>query len=97
MIAAGINLQATAADLTAGEKISQSCALCHGQFGITTMVGTPSIAGQPEVYLSNQLKQFRDGKRHNEVMNQMAKPLSDADIVNVSAWFAQFETELKKR
>jgi hypothetical protein len=27
----------------------------------------------------------------------MAKPLSDADIENVSAWFAQFETELKKR
>jgi len=30
-------------------------------------------------------------------MGQMAKPLSDADIENVSAWFAQFEVELKKR
>jgi cytochrome c553 len=97
MIAAGINVQATAADLTAGEKVSQSCALCHGQFGITSMAGTPSIAGQPEVYLSSQLKQFRDGKRQNAVMGQMAKPLSDADIENVSAWFAQFEVELKKR
>jgi cytochrome c553 len=97
MIVAGIHTQAFAADLVAGEKISQSCALCHGQFGITTMAGTPSIAGQPEVYLSSQLKQFRDGKRQNAVMGQMAKPLSDADIDNVSAWFAQFETELKKR
>jgi len=97
MIVAGIHTQACAADLVAGEKISQSCALCHGQFGITSMAGTPSIAGQPEVYLSSQLKQFRDGKRQNAVMGQMAKPLSDADIENVSAWFAQFETELKKR
>jgi cytochrome c553 len=97
MIVAGIHTQAFAADLVAGEKISQSCSLCHGQFGITTMAGTPSIAGQPEVYLSSQLKQFRDGKRQNAVMGQMAKPLSDADIDNVSAWFAQFETELKKR
>jgi cytochrome c553 len=97
MIVAGIHTQAFAADLVAGEKISQSCALCHGQFGITSMAGTPSIAGQPEVYLSIQLKQFRDGKRQNAVMNQIAKPLSDADINNVSAWFAQFETELKKR
>lgn len=97
MIAAGISIQANAADLTAGEKVSQSCALCHGQFGITSMAGTPSIAGQPEVYLSSQLKQFRDGKRQNAVMGQMAKPLSDADIENVSAWFAQFEVELKKR
>jgi cytochrome c553 len=97
MIVAGIHTQAFAADLVAGEKISQSCALCHGQFGITSMAGTPSIAGQPEVYLSSQLKQFRDGKRQNAVMNQIAKPLSDAAINNVSAWFAQFETELKKR
>ena len=97
MMAAGIHTQACAADLVAGEKISQSWALCHGQFGITSLAGTPSIAGQPEVYLSSQLKQFRDGKRQNAVMGQMAKPLSDADIDNVSAWFAQFETELKKR
>ena len=83
MIVAGIHTQACAADLVAGEKISQSCALCHGQFGITSMAGTPSIAGQPEVYLSSQLKQFRDGKRQNAVMGQMAKPLSDADIDNM--------------
>lgn len=97
MIVAGIHTQALAADLVAGEKVSQSCALCHGQFGITSMAGTPSIAGQPEVYLSSQLKQFRNGTRQNAVMGQMAKPLSDADIENVSAWFAQFEIELKKR
>ncbi|MEK0429428.1 MAG: hypothetical protein RL001_1955, partial [Pseudomonadota bacterium] len=52
---------------------------------------------QSEIYLSSQLKQFRDGKRHNEVMNVIAKPLSDAEIDAVSAWFAQFEVVLKKR
>jgi cytochrome c553 len=61
------------------------------------MPGTPSLAGQPEIYLASQLKQFRDGKRHNEVMNVISKPLSDADIDNISAWFAQFEIELKKK
>jgi cytochrome c553 len=29
-------------------------------------------------------------------MNVIAKPLSDTDIENVAAWFAQFEIELKK-
>lgn len=61
------------------------------------MPGTPSLAGQSEIYLSSQLKQFRDGKRHNEVMNVIAKPLSDADIDSVSAWFSKIEIELKKR
>lgn len=93
----GLALPVTAGNLKAGEKVAQSCVMCHGEKGISTMPGTPSIAGQPEEYLVSQLKQFRDGKRHNEVMNVIARPLSDADIDNVSAWFAQFEIELKKK
>jgi cytochrome c553 len=61
------------------------------------MPGTPSLAGQSDIYLVSQLKQFRDGQRHNEIMNVIAKPLSDAEIEAVSAWFAQFEVVLKKR
>jgi cytochrome c553 len=82
---------------TAGAKVAQSCVMCHGENGLSTMPGTPSLAGQPDIYLSSQLRQFRDGKRHNEVMNVIAKPLSDADIEAVSAWFAQFEVTLKAR
>lgn len=93
---ASVSLPATA-DMKAGEKVAQSCIMCHGENGLSKMPGTPSLAGQPDIYLVSQLKQFRDGKRHNEVMNVIAKPLSDADIDNVSAWFAQFEVELKKK
>ena len=92
---ASVSLPA-AADLNVGEKVAQSCVMCHGEHGISTMPGVPSLAGQPDIYLASQMKQFRDGKRHNEVMNVIAKPLSDADIDNVSEWFAQFEIELKK-
>ena len=93
---ASISLPASA-DMTAGEKAAQSCLMCPGENGLSKMPGTPSLAGQPEIYLASQLKQFRDGKRHNEVMNVIAKPLSDEDIDNISAWFAQFEIELKKK
>ena len=93
---ASVSLPA-AADMKAGEKVAQSCVMCHGENGLSKMPGTPSLAGQSEIYLVGQLKQFRDGKRHNEVMNVIAKPLSDADIDNVSAWFAQFEVELKNK
>lgn len=93
---AGVSLPA-AADIKAGEKVAQSCIMCHGENGLSRMPGTPSLAGQSDIYLVGQLKQFRDGKRHNEVMNVIAKPLSDADIDNVSEWFAQFEVELKKK
>ena len=96
MLCASLSPLAFAAD-NAGAKVAQSCVMCHGENGLSTMPGTPSLAGQSDIYLSSQLRQFRDGKRHNEVMNVIAKPLSDADIDAVSAWFAQFEVTLKAR
>jgi cytochrome c553 len=79
------------------EIMGQRCVMCHGENGLSRMPGTPSLAGQSDIYLVSQLQQVRNGKRHNEVMNVIAKPMSDADIDNVSAWFAQFEVELKKK
>mgnify|MGYP006275914283 CR=1 FL=1 len=92
----GLHLPGTAADVNAGASVAQSCIMCHGEKGISSMAGTPSLAGQPDLYLAGQLRDFRDGKRHNEVMSLMAKPLSDTDIDNVAAYFAQFEIQLKK-
>ena len=96
LLSVGLATEAIAAGKT-GAEVAQTCVMCHGENGLATMPGTPSLAGQPEIYLSSQLKQFRDGKRHNEVMNVIAQPLSDAEIDAVSAWFAQFEVHVKKR
>jgi cytochrome c553 len=93
----GLHSPGLAGDVKAGAAAAQSCIMCHGEQGLSSMAGTPSLAGQPEIYLANQLRDFRNGKRHNEVMNVIAKPLSDADIDNVAAYFAQFEIQLKKR
>lgn len=81
------------AQATAGEIKARTCAACHGPLGIATMPDTPSIAGQPERYLSEQLKAYRSGKRSHEVMSLMAKPLSDDDIANLAAWFASIKVE----
>ncbi len=95
LLSVSLMAPAYAGDVKAGATVSQSCVMCHGQNGITTLPGIPSLAGQSEIYLASQIKQFRDGKRHNETMNVIAKTMSDADIENVSAWFAQFEITLK--
>jgi cytochrome c553 len=95
LLSASLVSPAVAGDVIAGATVAQACIMCHGQNGITTLPGIPSLAGQSEIYLASQIKQFRDGKRHNETMNVIAKPLSDTDIENVSSWFAQFEITLK--
>jgi len=38
--------------------------------------------------LSTQIKNFRDGKRVNAMMNNMVKTLSDEDADNLAAYYS---------
>jgi cytochrome c553 len=84
------------ADAAAGRTKAQMCATCHGANGLAVAPNTPHLAGQPEPYLVDQLKAYRSGKRAHEVMSVVAKPLTDADIADLAAWFASLEIVLKK-
>lgn len=85
----------SADDIAAGKQKAQSCAMCHGINGIAQMPNTPHLAGQPAAYLAEQLKNYRTGKRSNEIMNVIAKPLTDQEIANVAAWYASIRIEAK--
>ena len=84
------------ADPAAGQTKAQMCTPCHGANGLAVAPNTPHLAGQPEPYLVDQLKAYRSGKRAHEVMSVVAKPLTDADIADLAAWFASLEIVLKK-
>jgi cytochrome c553 len=83
------------ADVQAGRAKARMCAVCHGEFGLGILPNTPNLAGQPEIYLAEQLQAYRSGKRYNEIMNIIAKPLTDAEITDLSAWFASIAIEVK--
>ena len=70
-----------------------ACAVCHGQVGISSLPNAPHLAGQPAIYVEEQLKNYRSRTRRHEVMNVVAKPLSDADIADLAAWFASIKVE----
>ena len=86
-LAAALPGAALAGDAAAGRQKAQMCAVCHGPMGIAAAPETPNLAGEPEGYIGRQLRAFRSGKRQHEVMNVIAKSLSDEDIDNVAAWF----------
>jgi cytochrome c553 len=98
-LAAALLLAAAAhADERAGRQKAQAvCAACHGPLGVAAMPNTPNLAGQPESYLSEQLKAYRSGKRANEIMSLIAKPLSDSEIADLAAWFASLQIEVKTK
>lgn len=84
-----IAFSSLADDVTAGRaKADMACALCHGPNGMATLPNAPNLAGQQALYLSEQLKSYRSGQRQNAVMGVIAKPLTDAEIAQLAAWYS---------
>jgi cytochrome c553 len=76
-------------DLARGQAVaSQICAACHTIDGSRGSPANPILQGQHPEYIAKQLTEFKAGKRKNAIMQGMAAGLSDADIKNVSAFYA---------
>lgn len=66
-----------------------ACTVCHGKEGRATNAGYfPRIAGKPAGYLYSQLLNFRDGRRHNNLMSPLLANLSDAYLREMAEYFA---------
>ncbi len=74
--------------MEAGRRKAEPCARCHGADGNATIVGTPSLAGQPAWFTHWTLFKFRDGRRTDPVMSPFAAGLTDADMADLSAYYA---------
>jgi len=75
-------------DPVAGKKKASLCIGCHGVDGNSANPDWPKLAGQGEGYLAKQITDFKTGDRKDGTMNAMVGGLSDADVVNVAAFFA---------
>ena len=71
----------------------RACAVCHGPVGISLAPNTPHLAGQPALYLDEQLRHYRSGRRRHELMAAIAKSLTDDQIDNLSEWFSAIRVE----
>ena len=85
------NISMAGGDAAAGKTKAAACASCHGANGISPNPLWPNLAGQKDAYLVKQMKAFRDGARSDPMMSPMAKPLSDADIDNLAAYFSSLK------
>jgi cytochrome c553 len=68
------------------------CVQCHGPGGSGIGEHFPPLAGQPAGYLVAQLNAWRDGNRSNDpnqLMVNVAKAMTDAEIKQVADYFAQ--------
>jgi cytochrome c553 len=91
---------ADSATLRAGEALATrghwsdglpACDRCHGPGGIGVGTTFPSLAGQPALYLMNQLDAWRRGTRPPgplDLMSTFAKRMSQAEVDAVAAYYA---------
>jgi len=64
------------------------CDACHGPGGVSRTAGTPSIAGQPKVFLETQLVLFREGLRIAPQMQAAVNSLTDKEITRLAEHYA---------
>ena len=79
------------ADTARGSQVAtQVCAACHNPDGNSAASANPKLAGQHPEYLAKQLADLKANKtRKSAVMMGFAGGLSDADMRNVSAYYAE--------
>jgi cytochrome c553 len=68
----------------------QQCAGCHGDDGNSKTKNIPSLAGQPEFFILNQLFLMREGVRKLDAM-RFVKDLQDEEITQLAKHFAAIE------
>ena len=89
---------APAGDVEAGKKIAeQMCVACHGPKK-TLNDETPILSGQTWRYLYLQMKDFKEGRRTNQLMNPLMKDMSKQDMYNLAAYYSEskYESENQK-
>jgi len=67
----------------------QLCAACHGASGNSINPQVPSIAGQPKLFLENQLILFREEIRRSEQMLPIVKGMRDLEVIQLAEHFSK--------
>lgn len=80
--------QIVLADAVAGQKKAQVCAACHGVDGNSPSGQFPVLAGQTSRYLYLQLKDFKEGRRQDQVMSPLVVNLTKEDMLDLADYFS---------
>lgn len=72
----------------AGKAVAQACSGCHGDNGVSSSGGTPSLAGMDPKYFATAMQAYKIGQRKNDVMKPVAAGLSQAELETVALYYA---------
>jgi cytochrome c553 len=79
---------ARAQDVDISDRL-QLCQSCHGETGMPQQADAPIISGQSYYYLFVQLRDYKAGRRANEIMQGIAGDLSKEEMQALARHFSQ--------
>ena len=71
------------------EERVKVCAGCHGADGNSSTPGSPSLAGQPKVFLENYLVLSREGLRGPEAMQSLLRGVPDRELIALASHYSK--------
>lgn len=76
---------------TMAERV-KACTICHGaEDKVGRDAYYPRIAGKPQGYLFNQLRNFRDGRRYYQPMVVLLENMSDEYLLEIAHYFSSLQ------
>ena len=88
VLSLGLASPVLAGDPVRGKEKSLSCQACHGPDGNSPVPMFPNIAGQYRDYLLHSMRSYKTGERTNPIMIAIVQPLSDQDLEDLAAYYA---------
>ena len=85
---AALFVLALAGMAAAAPEKAAPCLGCHGEAGESQTELIPSLGAQQPAYVLIQLYMFREKMRTSDIMNEMAKGLTDDDLHSLSDFIA---------
>ena len=79
-----------------GAKLVGTCVACHGADGNSVVGQWPTLAGQRESYLFEQLEHIRDEERVIAVMKGLLNDYSDDELRDMAAFYAEQTTKVSR-
>ncbi len=82
-----------AGDPMVGQQKNSMCAGCHGIPGYRTayprVYSVPKLGGQHAQYIVQALQAYKNGARNHATMTAIATTLTDQDMADLAAYYAQ--------
>lgn len=73
--------------LSAGKAAAAGCGGCHGDTGVTSTPGMPNLAGLDPKYVVAAVKDYKSGKRKNDMMKTLVSEVNDTELENIALYF----------